>query len=202
MVVTTGARTDAPPRHRRRRLLLPRGRCQSTCGGCASTDVAPITWPRMDRWYPSRCLRCHEEVHRAADIALCLRDSSLPTMEDSRPAQRRRANSPLSSRPVKLPQAPGPEPPVTILARRPHSNAQAARGAPGQGEHAPAPTRTAPAAAPANNQVVSFPSANVAAQHAPPSFEELMQHRPDRALCYIHRDLLPPPKQKAPWWTS
>ncbi|KAM0833645.1 hypothetical protein ACQ4PT_064134 [Festuca glaucescens] len=141
-----------------------------------------------DCWYPSRCLRCHEEGHRAADIALCMRDRSPPAAEDSRPAQRRRDCSPQAPRQPQPRRGSSPEPPMTILARHPPSNDQVTRGAPSRGGHLPTSGHSLPPpVVPMHNQVVSFPSAGATTQRAPPSLEQLMQHRPDHTLCYVRR---------------
>ncbi|KAM0889934.1 hypothetical protein ACQ4PT_027390 [Festuca glaucescens] len=53
------------------------------------------------------------------------------------------------------------------------------------GGSASAPTTSPPVYAAAPSQVVSFSCVSSSAQHAPPSIEELMQHRPSRTLCYV-----------------
>ncbi|KAK1663147.1 hypothetical protein QYE76_051306 [Lolium multiflorum] len=139
----------------------------------------------VECWYPSRCLRCHEEGHRAADVALCMRQHSPPAVEDPRPAQRRRASSPPPPPPRQAPR-PAPAPPTTNLARQPHDSART----PAMDNRDPLVSgRATPATPLANNQVApaSAPAAGVAAQHAPPSLEELMHHRPERTLFYICR---------------
>ncbi|KAM0914795.1 hypothetical protein ACQ4PT_011274 [Festuca glaucescens] len=136
----------------------------------------------VDCWYPSRCLRCHEEGHRAADIAICLRGHSPPAMEASRPAQRRHEASPLH------PSQPQPQHAPAPVAERSGASVLGGRVQNGMtGGSASAPTTSPPVYAAAPSQVISFSRASSSAQHAPPSIEELMQHRPGRTLYYVHR---------------
>ncbi|KAM0824449.1 hypothetical protein ACQ4PT_070198 [Festuca glaucescens] len=132
----------------------------------------------VDCWYESRCLRCHEEGHRAADLAICLGRRSPSAVEDPRPAQRRRESSPPHQQ-LQPRRAPGPAPPERILGRNPqaqdnHDMASRAASA--------TPTSPAPSA---GRRPPSRAEAAVLCE--PPSLDVLMQHRPDRALCYVRR---------------
>ncbi|KAM0873721.1 hypothetical protein ACQ4PT_037882 [Festuca glaucescens] len=108
------------------------------CFNCCRPDHMAV-----DCTFPIRCLRCHQEGHRAADLEACHRVRSPPAVANPRPAHRHHEASPPRPQQPRQPppcQAPAPEPSVRILARQPGATAQGHQD-----------TRS-PAAAPADGQ--------------------------------------------------